>query len=96
MKGADERAAAAARAAATSADAYERFVTQANAAGSAEAAAAPAAADGKYGVPVAVAASKPDLAAVRTRLRRPRCMSRTLPRPRLRPVPRLHRVWERP
>ena len=126
MKGAEELAATAVSAAAASADAYERFVTQARAAEAVaasaavreryrapvrvavagrpavaarakEAAVAPAAACERYRAPVRVAASRPDLVAVakRARLGGSRRMRCTLPRSRRRPVPRLHRVWER-
>jgi hypothetical protein len=89
MKGADERAAAAARAAAACADGYERLVSRPTAA----IAAVSVAAHAQDGVPVAVA-SEPELAAsaAKLRRRRPRHGSRTLPRQRLRPVPRLHRA----
>lgn len=90
MKGADELAAAAGKAAAASADAYERFASQVKVA---MAAAAWVAAHGEDRVPVTVA-SEPELAAsaAELRRRRPRHGRRTLPRPRLRPVPRLHRA----
>jgi hypothetical protein len=93
VKGGHELAAAAARPAATSAEAYERFVAQAEAV---VAAAARAAADEQGRAP-AVAASGPDLAAraVEAAAGSAVVQSRTLPRSRLRPVPRLHRAWER-
>jgi hypothetical protein len=87
VKGGQELAAAAA----TSAEAYERFVAHAKAV----VAAAARAAAGEHGRASAVAASRGDLAGQEAAAASAAAQSRTLPHGRLRPVPRLHRAWER-